>query len=87
MRKFAAIEEQDLFFNRMKDMRSILEAQGLTEVAINIIISIDRSIRLRSRLYSTQKKFLYWRISNNLPSPISVDTIVSYLAKIYEERK
>ncbi|PVZ96927.1 hypothetical protein BB558_007146, partial [Smittium angustum] len=86
-RKVTARQEQGLVADGMEDQWSVLKAQGFADTAINIIIFNDRSIKRRSRYYTTQRQFLDWRIANNSPNPISADQIVNYLAEIYVKRK
>ncbi|OMJ16497.1 hypothetical protein AYI69_g7822 [Smittium culicis] len=74
-RKISALQQQGVVLDGLEDQRSILKAQGLTDNAINIIVSNHRSAKHRSRNYTTRIKFLEWYINNADESPIHASHI------------
>ncbi|OMJ18986.1 hypothetical protein AYI69_g6803 [Smittium culicis] len=86
-RKISALQQQGVVLDGLEDQRSILKAQGLTDNAINIIVSNQRSAKRRSRYYTTQIKFLEWHIDNADGSPIQASHIINYLAEIFISKK
>ncbi|OMJ10546.1 hypothetical protein AYI69_g10200 [Smittium culicis] len=86
-RKISALKQQGVVLDGLEDQRSILKAQGLTDNAINIIVSNQRSAKRRSRYYTTQIKFLEWHIDNADGSPIQASHIINYLAEIFIVKK
>ncbi|PVU95345.1 hypothetical protein BB561_001890 [Smittium simulii] len=86
-RKISAVEQQELVPHGMENQRRVLQAQGLSDTAINIIVSNKRAVKRRSRYYSTQKQFLEWHMPNNQSTAIQSSHIVNYLAHIFKTEK
>ncbi|OMJ18633.1 hypothetical protein AYI69_g6930 [Smittium culicis] len=86
-RKVAALGKQALELDSLEDQRSFLETQSLGTYAINFIVSNERRVRRRSRCSSIQQRFLDWRISNEVSTPISAPQVINYLAEIYTVEK
>ncbi|OMJ13287.1 hypothetical protein AYI70_g8597 [Smittium culicis] len=70
-RKVAALGKQELELDGLEDQRRFFETQGLGTYAIDFIVSSERRVRRRSRYSSIQQRFLDWRISNEISTPIS----------------
>ncbi|OMJ18003.1 hypothetical protein AYI70_g5622 [Smittium culicis] len=85
--KITAIEQQELVSYGVENQRSFLKTQGLSDSTINIIVSSERSLKRRSRYYSTQQNFLEWNLNNNQSSDILPGHVVNYLAHLFTARK
>ncbi|OMJ30032.1 hypothetical protein AYI69_g436 [Smittium culicis] len=86
-RKITSIEQQELVSYGVENQRSFLKTQGLSDSAINIIFSNERSVKRRSRYHSTQQNFLEWNLNNNQSSAIQPSHVVNYLAHLFTTRK
>ncbi|OMJ28641.1 hypothetical protein AYI69_g1885 [Smittium culicis] len=82
-RKVVALGKQELELDGLEDIRRFLETQGLGTYSIAFIVSNEQPVRHRSRYSSIQQRFLDWRISNKISTPISAPQIINYLAEIY----
>ncbi|OMJ13160.1 hypothetical protein AYI69_g9109, partial [Smittium culicis] len=86
-RKIPALDQQTLEINGLEDQRSFLQAQGLGTHAVDCILSNERRVKRRSRHNSIQQRFLDWRISYEITTPISAAQIINYLAELYSKEK
>ncbi|OLY80604.1 hypothetical protein AYI68_g5298 [Smittium mucronatum] len=82
-RKITSLDKQALELDSMEDQRRFLESQGLSNYAVDCILSNGRRVRRRFRYSSVQQHFLDWRISKEITSEISTPQIINYLAEIY----
>ncbi|OMJ16950.1 hypothetical protein AYI70_g6284, partial [Smittium culicis] len=82
-RKVAALGKQALELDGLEDQRRFLETQGLGTYAIDFIVFSECRVRRRSRYSSIQQRFLDWRISNEISTPISAPQVINYLEEIY----
>ncbi|OMJ21763.1 hypothetical protein AYI70_g3276 [Smittium culicis] len=60
---------------------------GLGTHAFYCILSNERRVKRRSRHNSIQQRFLDWRISYEITTPISAAQIRNYLAELYSKEK
>ncbi|OMJ24123.1 hypothetical protein AYI69_g4742 [Smittium culicis] len=86
-RKISAAEQQELVSHGMENQQCILKAQGLSDTAVDIIISNQRAVKRRSRYHSIQQQFLDWHLSNNNTTEIQANIIVNFLAHIFTTKK
>ncbi|OMJ22851.1 hypothetical protein AYI69_g5239, partial [Smittium culicis] len=86
-RKIPALDQKTLEINGLEDQRSFLQAQGLGTHAVDCILSNERRVKRRSRHNSIQQRFLDWRISYEITTPISAAQIINYLAELYSKEK
>ncbi|OMJ19155.1 hypothetical protein AYI69_g6741 [Smittium culicis] len=84
-RKIAVNREQKLESDGLADKRRVLQEQGFSDLAIEIVVPNERCIKRKSRYYHVQQRFLDLRICNNITSAISAPQVVNYLAEIYRE--
>ncbi|PVU92191.1 hypothetical protein BB561_003967 [Smittium simulii] len=61
-RKISAVERQELMPHSIENQQLVLQAQDLSDTAINIIFSNKQAVKHRSRYHSTQKHFLDWHL-------------------------
>ncbi|OMJ12593.1 hypothetical protein AYI70_g9017 [Smittium culicis] len=81
-RKISALDKQVLELDSIEDQQRLLKAQGLSNYAIDCLLSNKRHVQRRSRFSSVQQRYLYCRISNEINSEISVPQIINYLEEI-----
>ncbi|OMJ14759.1 hypothetical protein AYI70_g7694 [Smittium culicis] len=86
-RKISAVEQQDLVSHGMENQRFILNAQGLSDTAVEIIVSNQRAVKRRSRYHSIQQRFLDWHLNNNNTAEIQANNIVNCLIHIFTTKK
>ncbi|PVU96484.1 hypothetical protein BB561_001158 [Smittium simulii] len=60
-RKISSTQEQILVAVGMGNQRRTLQQKGLTDLALDLITSNTRSVKIKSKYYSTQKYFMDWR--------------------------
>ncbi|PVU97718.1 hypothetical protein BB561_000340 [Smittium simulii] len=85
--KISAVEQQELVPHCMENQRRVLQAQGLSDTDINIIVSNKRAVKRRPRYHSTQKQFLDWHLTKNQSTSIQTSHIVDYLAHTFKTKK
>ncbi|OMJ16506.1 hypothetical protein AYI70_g6544 [Smittium culicis] len=86
-REVSANVKQALELDGVEDQRSFLETRGPGTYDFNCIPPSERSFRRRSRYIFIQKRFLDWRISNEINTAISAPQIINFLAEIYSVDK
>ncbi|PVU94705.1 hypothetical protein BB561_002339 [Smittium simulii] len=86
-RKISDVEQQELMPHGMENQRRVIQAQGLSDTAINIIVSNKLAVKRRSRYHSTQKQFLDWHMTKNQSTAIQSSHIVNYPAHIFKTKK
>ncbi|OMJ18715.1 hypothetical protein AYI70_g5196 [Smittium culicis] len=59
-RKISAVEQQELVSHGMENQRCTLKAQGFSDTTVDIIVSNQRAVKIRSRYHSIQKQFSIW---------------------------
>ncbi|PVU86965.1 hypothetical protein BB561_006499 [Smittium simulii] len=60
-RQISATKEQILVADGMENQRRTLQQKGLTDLALDLITANTRSVKRRSKYYTTQKGFIDWR--------------------------
>ncbi|OMJ24284.1 hypothetical protein AYI70_g1678 [Smittium culicis] len=79
----ASPSNKTLELDVLEDQQRFLETQGLGTYAIDFIVSKERRVRRRSRFSSIHQRFLDWRISSEISTPISTPQVINYLVEIY----
>ncbi|OMJ13406.1 hypothetical protein AYI70_g8515 [Smittium culicis] len=85
--KISAVEQQELESRGMENQRCILKAQGLSDTAVDMIVSNHCAFKSRSRYHSIQQQFLDWYLSNNNTTEIQLNNILNYLSHIFTTKK
>ncbi|OMJ07790.1 hypothetical protein AYI70_g11963 [Smittium culicis] len=85
--KISAVEQQELESRGMENQRCILKAQGLSDTAVDMIVSNHCAFKSRSRYHSIQQQFLDWYLSNNNTAEIQAKNIVNFLVYIFTTKR
>ncbi|PVU90089.1 hypothetical protein BB561_005030 [Smittium simulii] len=87
LRQISTTQKQILVADGMENQRRTLQQEGLTDLALDLITANTRSVKRRSRYYTTQKEFIDWRHGLGISGDITEPDIINYLSKIFIERK